>query len=109
MTAVETLTSDQLEPKVLRAPEPVVLDFYQASCAPCRVLEPRLERIAQQYAGRVPVYRVDIDQDLTAAERFNVKSLPTVLVLRAGTEVERLDGLITDAALKAAFDRVARG
>ncbi len=82
-----------------------MLDFYQASCPPCRVLEPRLEYIAGQYAGRVPVYRVDIDRDMAVAERFKVMSIPTLLILRNGREVERLDGLITEAGLLAAFER----
>ena len=86
---------------------PCALDFYQASCPPCRALEPRLERMAQQYEGRLRVYRIDIDRDMPVAERFVVKSIPTVLVFRDGREVARLDGLITDHALTAAFDRAA--
>ncbi len=105
MATIEVLTRSELESKVLQAPGPVALDFYQASCAPCRALEPRLERIARQYAGRLPVYRVDIDRDLAVAERFGVRSIPTVLVLRAGKERERLDGLIREADLAAAFER----
>ena len=105
MAAIEVLTRSELESKVFEAPGPVALDFYQASCAPCRALEPRLQRVAQQYASRVPIYRVDIDRDLAVAERFGVQSIPTVLVLRAGKEVERLDGLIREADLAAAFER----
>ncbi len=105
MATIEPLTPSELESKVIEAPGPVALDFYQASCAPCRTLEPRLERIARQYAGRLPVYRVDIDRDLAVAERFGVRSIPTVLVLRAGKERERLDGLIREADLAAAFER----
>lgn len=105
MASIEALTSDQVEPKVLRAAGPTALDFYHGSCRPCRALEPRLERVAEQYAGRVAVYRVDIDRDLAVAQRFGVMSLPTVLVFRAGKEVERLDGLIREADLSAAFDR----
>ncbi len=105
MATIEPLTASELESKVIEAPGPVALDFYQASCAPCRALEPRLERVAQQYANRLPVYRVDIDRDLAVAERFGVSSIPTVLILRAGKEVERLDGLIREADLAAAFER----
>ncbi len=108
MTGIATLTSGELERVVLRAPGPAALDFYQASCPPCRVLEPRLERVARQYAGRVAVYRVDVDTDLAVAERFGVQSLPTVLVFRDGAEVERLDGRITEAQLQAAFARAGR-
>lgn len=107
MAIIETITSSEFESKVLRAPQPVILDFYQATCAPCRVLEPRLERAAQQYAGRVPVYRIDIDRDLSIAERFRVQSIPTILVFRAGNETERLDGLITEQQLRSAFERAA--
>jgi len=105
--AFRTVTADDVELKVLQSPGPAVLDFYLASCPPCRVLEPRLERVAEQYAGRVPVYRVDIDRDMVVAERFKVMSIPTLLVLRNGQEVERLDGLITEADLRAAFERAA--
>lgn len=106
MARIQTLTSEQIEPKVLRAAGVVALDFYDETCPPCRVLEPRLERVAEQYAGRVPVYRVDVHQDSAVAQRFDVMSIPTVLVFRAGAEVERLDGLIREADLRAAFDRV---
>ena len=109
MASLETWTGGEFEAKVLRATVPVALDFYQATCPPCRALEPRLERVAGQYAGRLPVYRVDIERDMPVAERFNVKSIPTVLLLRDGNEVERLDGLITEGDLEAAFERALRG
>lgn len=107
MTRIEVLTSTELQAKALEAPGPIVLDFYQASCAPCRALEPRLERAAGRHRDAVPVYRVDIDRDPPIAERFRVMSLPTVLVLHAGREVERLDGLIREGDLEAAFERAA--
>lgn len=103
-----TLAGREIEAKVLQVAGPVLLDFYQASCPPCRVLEPRLERIAARYAGRVPVYRVDVDRDLAVAERFGVMSLPTVLVFRDGKEIARLDGLVTEADLGATFAEQAR-
>ncbi len=53
------------------------------------------------------MFRVDIDHDMPIAERFGVKSIPTILVIRGGWEVARLDGLITDRDLTAAFDRAA--
>jgi len=104
---IEMLESDQIETKVVQTHAPVALDFYQASCAPCRALEPRLGRVAEQYRDAVTVYRVDIDRDLPIARRLGVTSLPTVIVLDSGREVEWLDGLITESALLAAFKRAA--
>lgn len=103
--AITPLPIDQVESLVLKAPGVVALDFYQATCPPCRALEPRLQCVAIEYQGRIPVYRVDIDRDLSLAQRFNVRSIPTVLLARAGKEIARLDGYITAADLKTAFDQ----
>lgn len=108
MANIKTVMAQDIDSKILKAPDAVVLDFYQASCAPCRALEPRLERFADRYNGRVPVYRVDLDRDIKAAERFGVKSIPTLLVFHAGKEINRLDGLITDEDLTAAFDAATK-
>ncbi len=105
--AIDTITSGEIESSVLKARGPVALDFYQESCPPCHVLEPRLERVARVYEGRVAVYRVDVETDMPAAERFNVMSIPTVLVFRGGQEIERLDGLITESDLDATFRRAS--
>ncbi len=105
MATITPLTADRLESQVLKPPGVVALDFYQASCPPCRALEPRLERVATEYQGRLPVYRVDIDRDLPLAQRFKVRSIPTVLLVRGGNEIARLDGYITEADLKTAFDQ----
>ncbi len=104
---IQPLTERDLEARVLKAVGPVMVDFFQATCPPCRVLEPRLEQLARQPGREVPVYRVDIDRDLAIAERFAVKSIPTVLVMYRGKEVERLDGLITQDGLAGAFARAA--
>lgn len=103
MPMIETLTGEAVEAKVKDAT--AALDFYQESCAPCRTLAPRLERLAREHAGQVSVYRVDLDRDMAVAKRFGVTSLPTVLFFDHGREVARLDGLITDRELRAAFDR----
>ncbi len=108
MATIQTLTSPEVEARVVQAPVPVALDFYQATCPPCRALEPRLQGVTERYARRLEVYRVDIDRDLEVAERFGVQSLPTVVVFRGGKEVDRLDGLITNDDLEAAFDRASR-
>lgn len=61
--------------------------------------------MAGEYAGRLAVYRLDAERDLSLAESLGVTSLPTVLVFRGGEDIERLDGLIREDDLRAAFDR----
>lgn len=108
MPAVQTVTQAEIGPRVLQVEGPVALDFYQASCPPCRTLEPRLEQVAREYQGRLPVYRVDLDRDMPVAEGFRVMSIPTILIFEGGKEVERLDGLITESALRTAFGGAAK-
>jgi thioredoxin 1 len=81
----------------------VLLDFYQASCAPCRALEPRLEAFARRHAGELRVLQVDVDEDMVTPQRFGVQSLPTLIVFRDGDERARLDGRISDDDLDAAI------
>lgn len=101
---IELLSADDFEARALEADTLIALDFYQESCRPCHALTPRLERVAKAFEGRVRVYRIDIDRDMPLAERFGVMSLPTVLILKGGREVARLDGLIREADLKQAFE-----
>jgi thioredoxin 1 len=82
----------------------VLLDFWQHSCAPCRALEPRLEHLAQRRAGEFSGYRIDVDTNQTTPAAFQVQSIPTLVLLRDGHEVARLDGLIRDADLDRALD-----
>lgn len=103
MPLIETISSSDVKSRALQAQGPVVLDFYQASCPPCRTLEPRLARVAQQFTGSLQVFRVDIDRDLPLIKRFDVMSLPTILIIKGGKEIARLDGLITEGQLQAAF------
>lgn len=96
---IETVGSDRL--RALRAESGLlVVDFWQQSCAPCRKLEPRLEDFARRHP-ELTVVRVDIDTELPLARQWDVLSIPTVLVMRDGTETGRLDGLITDGDLEA--------
>jgi thioredoxin 1 len=81
----------------------VLLDFWQASCAPCRALEPRLERFAANHPGRFTGYRIDVDTDTSTVARYGVMSIPTLLLLRSGQEIARLDGLIRDEDLEEAL------
>lgn len=105
MPLIETLENREVQGRVLQARGPVALDFYGESCPPCRALEPRLERVARRFEGRLPVFRVDAERDLSVAEGFGVTGLPTVLIFRDGREVERLDGLIKEDDLAFTFKR----
>jgi thioredoxin 2 len=84
----------------VRAPVPVVVDFWASWCAPCRMIKPALERLAREHAGRLKVVEVDIDEQQTLAQRFKVMSVPLLVVLSGGEERDRIVGAVPPAELE---------
>lgn len=103
MTPLETIQEANFDQQVLQSPLPVLLDFGAEWCAPCKRLEPILEKLSQEWQGRVRIVRVDADQNPTLAGRYQVMSLPTVILLVKGQEVARQAGLATRERLVEKF------
>ena len=88
-----TVTDATFAAEVERSPLPVVLDLWAAWCGPCRILAPVIDELASDMAGRVRFAKLNVDENPATAARFNVRSLPTLLVLKAGKEIDRLVGV----------------
>lgn len=81
-----------------------LVDFYSDSCVPCRQLSPVLGDIEEEYAGRLKVYKVNINFDGETAERFQVMSAPTLILFQKGEPLDKKRGLLKKAELKAWID-----
>ena len=92
-----------------RAPGVTLLDFGAERCMPCRALVPVLAALAEEYRGRVRIAAVDCDRDPELAERFLVRSMPTLVVVRDGREVGRVVGLRPRAFVAGVLDRALAG
>ena len=77
-------SADEFETKVLKATGPVLVDFYATWCGPCRMVAPVIDEIAAEKAGEVSVYKVDIDQSPDLAFKYQVSSVPTLIVFENG-------------------------
>ena len=80
---------------------PVVVDFWAAWCGPCRMISPVLEDLAGSHAGRLKVVKVDVDANPQLAARHGAQSIPLLVVLRDGREVDRIVGAVPRQALEA--------
>ncbi|MDE3154219.1 MAG: thioredoxin [Acidobacteriota bacterium] len=84
---------------VEQSPLPVLVDLWAAWCGPCRMIAPIVDELASEFAGRVRVAKLNVDENPRTAARFNVFSIPTLLVFKNGQEVDRIVGVVAKAAL----------
>ncbi len=87
-----TLNEDNFDDKVSKAAGPILIDFWAAWCAPCKAVAPSLEALAEEMEGRANVAKVDVDSNGDLANRFGIRSIPTLMVFKNGKVVDQLVG-----------------
>jgi thioredoxin 2 len=102
-----TITDATFAAEVERSPVPVLLDMWAPWCGPCQLVAPVIEELAAEMAGRVRVAKLNVDENPATAARFHVQSIPTLLVLRGGREVDRIVGVQPKAAIVQRLERAA--
>lgn len=85
-------TDTSFDADVLGKDDVVLVDFWATWCGPCRAIAPTLEALAQEYQGRAKIVKVDIDANPQSAQRFGIRSIPTLLVFKDGEKVESIVG-----------------
>jgi thioredoxin 2 len=101
-----TVTDATFAAEIERSPLPVLVDAWAAWCGPCRMIAPAIEELAVELAGRVRVAKLNVDENPATASRFDIRSIPTLLVIAGGREVDRIVGAQPKHAIRARLERI---
>ncbi len=105
MAKPQEITDTEFEQEVLKADLPVVVDFWAEWCGPCHQIAPILERLAEEYDGKIKFVKVDTEENLETPSSYGILSLPTLLVFKDGQQIERVTGARPKGDLKRSLDK----
>ncbi len=100
MTHPVDVTDATFESNVLKADIPVLVDFWADWCAPCKMIAPIVEDLAEEYDGRVKFAKLDVDSNPQTAMNYGVRGIPTLLIFKGGSPVNQVVGAVPKSVLK---------
>jgi thioredoxin 1 len=102
---VRTISDSSFEQDVLKSAKPVLVDFWAEWCAPCRMLAPTVEAVAEHYVDSVDVVKLNVDDSPATAGTYGIKGIPTLILFTAGKEVERIVGATSKEAISRIIEK----
>ncbi|MEJ2078308.1 MAG: thioredoxin [Acidobacteriota bacterium] len=101
---VSEVTDQNFDQEVLKAQLPVLVDFWAAWCAPCRMLSPTVDQVAKEYQGRAKVVKLDVDDNAQTAARYNIRGIPTLLLFKEGEIRDQIVGATSKDHIQRVID-----
>jgi len=99
-----SVSDGNFDQTVLQAERPVLVDFWATWCRPCLMIAPILDELAKEYSSKVSIARLDVDQNPKTASKYNIMSIPTLLIFKKGKPVSHIVGFRPKAELKRSLD-----
>ncbi|MQP68568.1 thioredoxin [Niveispirillum sp. SYP-B3756] len=107
MSKLKDVTTEAFEAEVLRSTIPVLVDFHAVWCGPCKASAPALEDAAREFDGEIAFVKVDVDQEPTLAQQYDVQGVPTFIIIKDGQPVERFQGMVSRGKLATVLEPFA--
>ena len=98
------LIEDNFQKEVLESDIPVLVDFWAEWCAPCLMIAPTIEELAQEYSGRLKVGKLNVDENQNLAAKYGIQGIPTLLIFKDGQIIEQIVGALPKEALKSKIE-----
>ena len=102
---VQTFTDGNFDSSVLKAAQPVLVDFWAEWCGPCKRLAPTVDALATDYAGKVTIGKLNVDDNPDTTIKFNVRGIPALLLFKGGQVVDQVVGLVPKDEIRKVIDK----
>ena len=102
---VNDVTDSSFEQDVLKSEQPVLVDLWAVWCAPCRMLAPTVDAVAEKYAGTARVVKLNVDDNPTVSQKYGIKGIPTLILFKGGKEEERIVGATSKEAISRMIEK----
>jgi len=106
MATVQPVADDSFDREVLQSSTPVLIDFWAPWCAPCRAIAPVVEELAAEYAGKLKVMKMNVDENPQTPSRYGVRGIPNLILFQGGQVKEQIVGAVPKAHLVRAISNV---
>lgn len=108
MHNVAAVTDQTFDQTVLKSDKPVLVDFYSDNCVPCKQMSPVMAKLADQYAGKLSIVRLNVSENEVTTARYNVASIPTFILFAHGEKGESWSGVVPEGMLTQGMDKVLK-
>jgi thioredoxin 1 len=105
MAHPQEVTDDTFQTEVIDADVPVLVDFWAEWCAPCKMIAPIVDALADEYDGKVKFAKMDVDTNPRTPMSYGIRSIPTLLIFSGGSPVDQVVGAVPKAALKGRLEK----
>jgi thioredoxin 1 len=93
-------TDGNFEPEILKSEIPAVVDFWAPWCGPCQVIAPVIEELAKEYAGKVKVAKMNVDENPATPSRYGIRGIPTVILFKEGQVLDQIVGAVSKSRVE---------
>ncbi len=104
MSTLQSVSDSSFDSDVLQSATPVLVDFWAEWCGPCRMIAPILEEIAVEYAGKVKILKLNVDENNATAAKYSVRGIPTLMLFKGGKMLASKAGYLTKTQLSEFLD-----